>query len=422
MTTQQQEFAAATADVFDDADIDKDRAVVGRDWAVPDHEFIGTATYESIRNFANGYGDDNPLFTDPAYAAGTRWGGQVAPPIMAAIVNAPLRGERPGKGDRGGSYRGIHAFVSGGTWDWYRPIRPGDTLYSFGGLESVEEKTSEFAGRSVIRRNRKVKMNQNAEVVGVYRTLTILTERRAAKSRAKYADIESPHYTDDDLARIDEIYASETRRGAEPRYFEDVTVGEALPPMVKGPLTTTDIIVFHAGGYGFVPYGLKTGRMAYQNRQRIPAFYVKNEHGVPDVAQRVHWDSEWAQQIGNPYAYDYAVLRECWMHHYLTDWAGDDGWVVSQHDEVRKFNYEGDTQFFSAEVSGKREEGGRQLVDIVFRAVNQRDEETMRGTASLSLPSREHGPALLPEVPIDLQRSAIEMMTRHAELLRPAAL
>jgi len=414
----QEEFEKATSAQLQEADIEKDRAIVGRDWANKTQEYLSTATPENIRNFAHSYGDDNPLFTDPDYGRGTRWGGQIAPPIMAAILNAPLLGDRPSKEERGGSYRGIHAFVSGGTWEWFRPIRPSDTLYSFGGLEWIEVKRSEFAGRSVVKVNRQVKMNQNAEVVGVYRTLVIYTERKKAKERGKYAGIEAPYYTDEDLARIDEIYASERRRGAEPRYFEDVEVGEQLPPMVKGPLTTTDMIVFHAGGYGFVPYGLKTGRLDYFNRLRIPAFYIKNEYGVPDVAQRVHWDSAWSQAIGNPRAYDYGVLRECWMHHYLTDWAGDDGWVVAQHDEIRKFNYHGDTQFLSGEVTGKYERDGNCLVDIAFKATNQRGEETMRGTATIALPSREHGPVLLPSVPAELQRRAIEMMTRHGELLR----
>ncbi len=31
---------------------------------------------------ANAYGDDNPLFTDPDYAAGTRWDGPIAPPPL----------------------------------------------------------------------------------------------------------------------------------------------------------------------------------------------------------------------------------------------------------------------------------------------------------------------------------------------------
>src|SRR3546814_1964763 len=100
--------------------------------------------------------------------------------------------------------------------------------------------------------------------------------------------------------------------------------------MAKGPLTETDMIVFHAGGYGFVPYAPCSNRIAFKNRRRIAPFYVKNEYGIPDVAQRVHWDSAWAQAIGNPMAYDYGVMRDCHLSHFLTDWMGDDGWLVSQ--------------------------------------------------------------------------------------------
>jgi acyl dehydratase len=416
-SSTEERFKEATASEIDDADIAKDRAALGVWAAAKSQELISTATPEAIRNFAHGYGDDNPLYTDPVYGPATRWGGQVAPQIMAAVLNAPLRGDKLPKELRGGSYRGIHAFVSGGTWDWYRPVYPGDTLYSFSGLESVEEKESEFAGRSVIRVLRDVKMNQRAEVVGVYRTLVIYTERKKAREKGKYSAIESPSYTKDDIAALDEIYAAEKVRGGDPRFWEDVTVGEEMGKMAKGPLTTTDMVVFHAGGYGFVPYGLKTGRLAYKNRQRIPAFYIDNEYGVPDVAQRVHWDSEWAKAIGNPRAYDYGVLRECWIHHFLTDWMGDAAFVVRQHDEIRKFNYQGDIQYLTGKVDGKRQEDDLLLVDVAVEVRNQRGETTAQADATISLPSREHGAAMLPDVPHDLQRDAIRMFERHGELL-----
>ena len=162
--------------------------------------------------------------------------------------------------------------------------------------------------------------------------------------------------------------------------------------MAKGPLTTTDMIVFHAGGYGFVPYEPCANRIAYKNRQRIAPFYVKNEYGVPDVAQRVHWDNAWAQAIGNPMAYDYGVMRDCWLSHYMTDWMGDEGWLVSQSSEIRKFNYIGDSHVFTGEVVGKRVEDGRCVVDIEMRGTNQRDVVTCPAKATVALPSREHGP------------------------------
>jgi len=268
----------------------------------------------------------------------------------------------------------------------------------------------------VIQVRRDVKLNQHGEVVSVHRILSILSERKTARTRGKYSAIEPASYSDADIAKIDELYAAEQRRGGEPRYFEDVAVGDDLPSMVKGPLTVTEVIALHAGGYGFVPYGLKSSRLAYANRRRIPAFFVKNEQGVPDVAQRLHWDSEWAKAIGNPMAYDYGVMRECWFHHYVTDWAGDDAFVVHQQDSMRKFNYHGDTQFLSGSVVGKREENGLRLVDLKMTMTNQRGVETSFGEATVALPSRESGPTLLPTVPDDIARTTARMWQRHLEL------
>ena len=151
-------------------------------------------------------------------------------------------------------------------------------------------------------------------------------------------------------------------------------------------------------------------------RQRIGAFYVKNEQGVWDVAQRLHWDSAWAKGIGNPMAYDYGVLRQAWFDHHVTDWAGDDAFVERLEDSIRKFNYMGDTQFLSGEVTGKRIEGGRYLVDLRLRMVSQRDVETAYADATVSLPSREAGLPPLPPVPVEVERKAAEMFARHNEL------
>jgi acyl dehydratase len=422
MTDVTEEFARATDYRLTDEDIERARLLVGVDTGSPYREHWTTATEDAIHNFAHGIGDDNPLFCDPDYGATTRWGGQIAPNIMAGVINTPLLGDPmpPEIKQRTRSlFKGIHVFVSGGTWDWYRPIHPGDRLFSFFGEETLEVKPeSEFGGRSVIQVRRDVKFNQRGDVVGIYRVLRILSERKTARERGKYAGIEPASYTDEDIAAIDAAYLAERRRGAEARFWEDVTVGEEMPPMVKGPLTVTELICFHAGGYGFVPYAPTASRLAAQNRARIPAFYVKNEQGVPDVAQRLHWDPAWAQAIGNPMAYDYGVLRECWFHHYATDWAGDDAFVERQHDSIRKFNYMGDTQFLSGRVTGKRQVDGRRLVDLEMKMTNQRGVETTFGEVTVSLPSREAGPAALPQVPAAVARQTVRLYQRHLELAR----
>lgn len=414
------EFDKATDYRLTDEDIERARLLLGVDVASKLSEHITTATYDSIRNFAYGVGDDNPLYCDENYGLGTRWGSQIAPNSMALIIGAPLLGDpMPAeiKQATKSLFKGVHVFVSGGSVDWYRPIYPGDRLYAFNGEESLEVKESEFAGRSVIQIRRDVKFNQRGEVVAVQRILRVLAERKTARERGKNAAIEPAQWTDETLERVDAIYESERRRGAEPRWWEDVSVGDELPPMVKGPLTTTEVVAFHAGGYGFVPYGLRSSRLAYNNRRRIPAFFVKNDQGVPDVAQRLHWDSDWARAIGNPMAYDYGVMRQTWFHHYVDDWAGDNAFVVRQSDSMRKFNYHGDVQFLSGSVVGKREEDGRRLVELKLVMTNQRDVETSFADVTVALPSREDGDLLLPTVPGDVQRRATAMHARHNELL-----
>jgi acyl dehydratase len=418
MATTSTEFEKATDFAFKEEDIERAKALVGIYAPSAAREHLTTATHDAMRNFARGYGDDNPLFTSEDYGATTRWGAQIAPPMIAIGLNRPLFGDPPKTPLKRPSFRGIHVFVSGSTWNWYRPLYPGDQLFSFGGTESVVEKKSEFAERSVLVTYASVKMNQRAEIVAISRTLAIHTERKTAREKGKYLAIEPANYTDDDVARLDEIYAAEQIRGAEPRWWEEVNVGDSLPPMAKGPLTTTDMIVFHAGGYGFVPYAPCANRIAYKNRQRIAPFYVKNEYGIPDVAQRVHWDSAWAQAIGNPMAYDYGVMRDCWLSHYLTDWMGDDGWLVTQSTEIRKFNYIGDSHVITGEVVDKRIDDGRCVVDIEMRGTNQRDVVTCPGTATVALPSRDHGAVVLPEPPVDLRPQAAQRLERHGQIVR----
>ena len=127
--------------------------------------------------------------------------------------------------------------------------------------------------------------------------------------------------------------------------------------------------------------------------------------------------SSWAQAIGNPMAYDYGVMRDCHLSHLLTDWMGDDGWLVSQSSEIRKFNYIGDTHIITGEVVGKRVEEGRALVDVAVRGTNQRGDVTCPGTATIALPSRDHGPVALPDPPADLQEQAQALLGRHRELV-----
>ena len=398
------------------SDLEKHRLLLGVDAVSRGQEFHTEVSSDTIRNFALSVGDDNPLYTDPDYGKSTRWGSQVAPQIMAAIIQAPMRGDRIPKelyNQAKGIFKGLHVFMSGGTWNWYRPIQPGDRLYSFEGEETAELKESEFGGQTLILVKRYVKFNQRGEVVGVYRALRIMSERKTSAKRAKNMEIEAATWNEEQMAAVDAAYLEEQHRGAEPRFWEDVSVGDQMGSIQKGPLTVTEVMLGHVAGYCFHPVRPAASRVAAKDRQRVPAAYVKDERGVPDTALRVHWDDALAKSVGNPAAYDYGVIREFWLHHFVTDWMGDDGFVVSQHDEIRKFNYMGDLQVISGEVTGKRQEEGMNLVDARITARNQKGEETAFADVSISLPSSELGVSILPPVPQELQERALRFLRAH---------
>lgn len=400
-----------------DKDIERARLLVGYDEASSRRDNASVASLDNIRAYAISIGCDNPLYCDPDYARNTRWGDLIAPGTM--LLRMPLRGDpRPEAMARAkkGLFRGIHQVHSGTSWEWYRPVRPNDTVYSFIGEESVDVKRSEFGGRTVFRTSRDVQFNQNAEIIGIQRTHVVHSERDTAAKRGKYMDIEPAVYTDEDLADIDAIYAAERVRAAEPRYWEDVSVGDSLGVMGKGPLTVSDIICMHTTGFALLPFGPLTSRMRYKARLKMPAAFVKNARGIPDTVMRMHWDDDWARALGAPMAYDYGFQRECWLNHYLTDWCGDDGIVLRMKSEIRKFNYLGDFQKIRGEITDKRLEEGRATVDVKVQFVSQREETTMKAVATIALPSSQHGQAEYPDPSEDLQAKAKAFLTRHHEL------
>ena len=99
--------------------------------------------------------------------------------------------------------------------------------------------------------------------------------------------------------------------------------------------------------------------------------------------------------------------------HVVTDWMGDEGWLMGSDSTIRKFNYLGDLHVMQGKVTGKRAEGGQRLVDLEVWGVNQRGDTTCSMTATVALPSRHTGPVVLPEPPGDLQQKASEFMIAH---------
>lgn len=365
---------------------------------------------DAFRMVAWAYGDDNPLWSDPGHAAGSVWGGPIAPPALVGGDSLIGEDEVPEVPEahrdlmRGDPLRGVHAFYSASEREWWAPLRPDRRVWRRNALVAVLDKPSDLAGRAVHEWTAQVFREDGGPLLSGQYRLMIRTERGRARERRRDATVELRPYTDEEIDEIEAQLLAEHPRGAEPRWWEDVEVGDRVGPLVKGPLTVTDMVCWHAG-VGMGLYGVAPLRLAARNRRRIPRFYSRNELNVYDVAQRLHWDPAFARTIGNPTTFDYGRMRENWLIHLCTDWMGDDAWLWRLGCEFRAFNYVGDTQWLTGEVARRyltdEADGsaGHAAVDLELRAVNQRGELTTPGHATILLPSREHGPVRLPRPP-----------------------
>jgi acyl dehydratase len=363
---------------------------------------------DAFRHVAEAYGDDNPLWCDPDYAAKTRWAGPIAPPHL--VGGDTLIGENevttldPDTKEllRGDPIRGAHAFYAGSFREWWAPLRPGTRVARRNALVGVHDKRSEFAERAVHEWTAEVfAAAPDGPVLSAQYRLMIRTDREKATERKKYDETVIEPYTGEQLGEIDAVYASERerRRGDVPRYWEDVAEGDELGPVVKGPLRVTDIVCWHVG-MGMGLYGVKGLRLGYDQRQKVPRFFRPDDLNIPDVQQRVHWDAEWARAAGSPAIYDYGRMRETWLIHLCTDWMGDEAWLWKLDCEFRKFNYVGDTHWMRGRVTRKYlADDDRPAVDCDVWGENQRGEATTPGHATILLPSRERGDVRLPEAP-----------------------
>jgi|RhiMetdeSRZDD1v2_1073273.scaffolds.fasta_scaffold84449_3 acyl dehydratase len=82
-------------------------------------ELTRSVTAETIREFVDATGDDNPLHSDPAFAATTRFGDVIAPGILTGgLISAVIGTRLPGPG----------TIYLSQNFRFLRPVRIGDTV------------------------------------------------------------------------------------------------------------------------------------------------------------------------------------------------------------------------------------------------------------------------------------------------------
>jgi hypothetical protein len=348
-------------------------------------------TPDNIRDFCNYMGSENPLFLEPGYASGSRWGGIIAPPAMVgqAIIAPGLRG--------------IQWIYAGIEWEFFQVMRPGDVISQRGQLVDAVEKRGRIVPRMILQIGGVTCHRQDGSLVAKSTVYHMRTPRRQAPGGMNYS-AESHRWCKEELDSLEREMLAETVRGNRPRYWEEVEEEEDMPPVAYGPLRVVDIACtgsFTDSGAFSAEGVAHNGAHVYQvlNRRRHPAdTFVDPVTGVQDHPHRGHWERFMAREVGMPGVYDMGPQRVSWLCRYITDWMGDDAFLVRLSASLRRPNIVGNVTRLRGRVRRKWVEGDFHLAQCDLWAMNRGVEIIMPGSAVVCLPSA-HRPPSQPVVP-----------------------
>jgi len=148
-----------------------------------------------------------------------------------------------------------------------------------------------------------------------------------------------------------EIYRPEVK------YFEDVSVGEKLGPLVKGPYDV-----------------MQAAKFSSMNGDYYPG----------------HYDTGWATgKDRTPNVVAHGLQITTYMSQLVTDWMGRDGFLSRYSSQVRAQTYVGDVLNFHGEVTEKSAEKGEYRVSLKLWGDKEDGTRVIDGSAVVLLTSRE---------------------------------
>ena len=194
-----------------------------------------TATRPAISRWARSIGDRNPLWLDHEYGPRSSLGAHVAPPCWLFSVDDTCLAVK---------FPDWHVLYGGVDWEFHRWVRLGDDLTARSMITAVEEKNGRFCGPMVLQTGETEFKDQEGRLVARAVSRVLRTGRQAAVETGKYRGIAKTPFSSEQMLAIENDYDGEDIRGAIPRYWEELAVGQELTPVVRGPLTSEEIIQF----------------------------------------------------------------------------------------------------------------------------------------------------------------------------------
>jgi acyl dehydratase len=363
--------------------VEEVRTLIGRDLRVAQYNEF--ASYDTIRHYAFGIGDDNPLWCDEEYASGTKYGTQLAPPLF--LVSVIPSSVTPG-------FPGIQPLKVADHWTWYRSVRRGDRIRASAKLTAVDIVEGKIGGRMAKEWGEIVYKTTEGELLARVETEHLRVARPDGQGDGlSYADQPEHRYTDSELKRIERDVFTEERRGSEVRYWESVNVGDEIPAVVKGPLDQVTMTCYYAGAIGTPGYKAselrwKQWRQAHEFPETMPGNYPLDyfqERVLPSLGHQNH---SVARAIGMPGAYDNGHQRMGWLAHAVTNWMGDDGFLKHLSVKVVRPNVFGNTTWMRGRVTSKTIRDGEACVIAEINGEDQTGQLNTLGEATIVLPSR----------------------------------
>jgi acyl dehydratase len=137
-------------------------------------------------------------------------------------------------------------------------------------------------------------------------------------------------------------------------YFDDVKVGDELPPLVKGPIAQIQLTRYAGASGDFNP---------------------------------IHQDEAFARAAGMGGVFAHGMLSMGFVAQAVTDWAGA-GRVRKLGVRFAALVRPGDTVTCRGRVVATSQKDGVNLVELDVWAENQRGEKVVTGKATVALPAR----------------------------------
>ncbi len=347
-------------------------------------------TTDSIRHFVAGSGERNPLFWNEAYAKKSRWGGIIAPPMFTDWICAPWTARRVESPSP--MPWGFIGLPSGVKREILQPIRPGDKFKvheKWMGLTERQSRAETRRFRLFFNTDQRTYINQTGQPVAIVEGTWVILATYEAPSEAKEplfaGGVRKRHkQTDKERDAVTHGYDTETRRGANTLFWEDVNVGEELKPLVAGPISSWDVAAFFVGAPGrTIAFDMEWERIksdfkfAWLNPE-VNAWFCGGEGHLHDGASIT-------PLVTGGYAFTLGGHVEWLISRMICNWMGDDGFLKRCQVQFRAAPIRGDVITVKGKVIGKSIEGGEHVVELEVSGSNQDALTLVPGTATVRL-------------------------------------